>query len=346
MSNSIYYDGTKLLSLLDQDGQKPELYICTSNRTAGKTTYFASMLVRRYKRTGKKFALLQRFNYELDGIAEKFFRDIQALFFPDDEMTSKARAKGIYHDLFLNGDNCGYAISLNAADQIKKYSHYFSDVESIFFDEFQSENNHYCDNELRKFQSIHDSIARGRGKQTRYVPVYMTSNPVSILNPYYVALGISSRLTAKVKFLRGRGWVLEQGYNEAAAKAKESSAFHRAFEHDSYASYSSQGVYLNDNAAFISQPTGKSNYLATIRCKGKDFAIREYPTEGVLYCDDRPDRSYPSKISVTTDDHEINYVMLRSNSLFFAQLRFYFDRGAFRFKDLSCKDAILTALSY
>lgn len=44
------YDGTKLLSLNDIDGNRPEIYICTSNRSAGKTTWFNRYVVRRYLR--------------------------------------------------------------------------------------------------------------------------------------------------------------------------------------------------------------------------------------------------------------------------------------------------------
>ena len=35
----MFYDGTKLLSMTDLNGDKPEIYICTSNRSAGKTTW-------------------------------------------------------------------------------------------------------------------------------------------------------------------------------------------------------------------------------------------------------------------------------------------------------------------
>ena len=35
-----YYDGTKLLSLLDLNNKRPEIYMVTSNRTGGKTTNF------------------------------------------------------------------------------------------------------------------------------------------------------------------------------------------------------------------------------------------------------------------------------------------------------------------
>ena len=166
-----FYDGTKLLSTKDIDGNTPEIFICTTNRSGGKTTYFNRMVVNRFLKSGKKFGLIYRFNYELDDCADKFFKDIEKLFFTGMEMKSCRRASGIYHELFLDGKSCGYAISLNSADMIKKYSHLLSDIDSMIFDEFQSENNHYCSDEIRKFISVHTSIARGRGKAVRYVPL-------------------------------------------------------------------------------------------------------------------------------------------------------------------------------
>lgn len=341
-----YYDGTKLLSLKDMNGKTPELYMVTSNRTGGKTTYFARLCVNKFLKGQGKFALLYRFNYELDDCADKFFKDIQGLFFKGHEMTSKSRAKGIFHELFLDEISCGYAISLNSADQLKKYSHFFSDVERIIFDEFQSETNHYCSDEIRKFISIHTSIARGQGKQVRYVPVYMLSNPVSIINPYYCNMGISERLQDNTKFLRGDGYVLEQGFNQTASCAIMESGFNRAFKNSDYVAYSAQAVYLNDNKAFIEKLCGTNTYLCTIRYMGSDFGVREYAETGIIYVDDKADLSYPLKITVTTEDHQINYVMLKRSDNYLILLRYYFEKGCFRFKNLRCKEAILKALSY
>lgn len=354
MGNSKYYDGTKLLSLSDLDGEKPEIYICTTNRTGGKTTYFGRLLVRRFLKYGEKFALLYRFNYELDDVADKFFKDLGCLFFQDKAMRTERRASGIYHELFLQdsdeeekgGVSCGYAISINSADQIKKYSHLFSDVKAILFDEFQSETNHYCANEVTKFQSVHTSIARGQGEQVRHVPVFMLSNPVTLLNPYYVALGIASRLRSDTQFLRGHGFVMEQGYVESADEAQKTSGFNRAFADTQYAVYSSQGLYLNDNTAFVDKPTGKSRYIVTVRYNGSDFAIREFADSGFVYCDDRPDYSFKNRVVVTTDDHQVNYIMLKRNDIILSTLRYFFEKGCFRFKDLRCKDAVLGMLSY
>lgn len=341
-----YYDGTKLLSLKDLNGKTPEIYICTTNRSGGKTTYFSRLCVNRFLDKKEKFGILYRFKYELDDCANNFFKDIKNLFFKKHNLTSQRKSDGIYHEFFLDDVPCGYAISLNSADQLKKRSHLFSDICRIMFDEFQSETNHYCDNEVKKFISIHTSIARGEGKFVRHVPVYMISNPVTMLNPYYVEMNISNRLNDKVNFLRGDGYVLEQGFVKGASEAQKTSGFNRAFSSNSYVWYSSEAIYLNDMKAFVEKPDGIPRYIATLRYNGVDYAIKEYLNDGIIYCDDKPDRTFKNKLVVTTEDHNINYVMLKNNSMFISGLRYYFERGCFRFKNLQCKEAILKALSY
>lgn len=349
-----YYDGTKLLSMLDINGEKPEIYMTTTNRTGGKTTFFSRYCMNKFLKGQGKFAVEYRFDYELDDVESKFFKDIGPLFFNDYYMTSQNRAKGKYKELFIVNKNdvderpihCGYAISINSADTIKRYSHLFSDCERIFLDEFQSETNHYCTDEVNKFISIHTSIARGRGEQVRYVPVYMCANPVTILNPYYTSMGISARLRDDTKFLKGKGFVLEQGYIESASIAQKSSGFMQAFENNEYVAYSSEAIYLNDKKAFIEKPKGIGTYLCTIKYKNNEYGIRQYTNDGIIYIDNKADTTFKFKIAVTTNDHDINYVMLKTNELFVATMRFYFEKGCMRFKDLSCKEAMLKLISY
>ena len=344
----VYYDGTKLLSMLDINGKKPELLICTTNRTGGKTTYWNRYCVRRFLNHNEKFCLLYRYQYELDDVETKFFKDIKNLFFKGYEMTSKKIAKGTIRELFLNDESCGYAIALNGADAIKKYSHFLSDVARILFDEFQPETNKYVPNEIKKFFSIHTSIARGQGEQVRFVPVIMISNAVTLINPYYICLGISARLNNETKFLKGDGFVLEQGYIESASRAQKQSGFNRAFASDSYAAYSSENCYLNDNYSFVEDAstfTSIPRYICTIKYKGVEYGVKEYRNDGILYCDTKPDLTYPHKIAVTTDDHNINYIMLKHNDFTLANFRYFYNHGAWRFKDLMCKEAIMVAIS-
>lgn len=342
-----YYDGTQLLSMKDLDGNVPEIFMVTTNRTGGKTTYYSRLCINRYlNKKIRKFALLYRFKDELDGCAEKFFKDIGVLFFSGHELESESRDNGHFHELFLDGVSCGYALPLNCADSIKKMSHFFSDVDLMYFDEFQSETNHYCTDEVKKFISVHTSVARGQGKQVRYVPVIMCGNPVTLLNPYYLDMGIAERLSTSTKFLRGHGFVLEQGYNESASNAQKESGFNKAFANNAYVDYGAQGVYLNDNKAFIETPSGRSRYICTLRYKGRDYSVREYFEQGIMYCDTKVDETFPLRISVTTDDFKINYIMLKNNDFVLSDFKFYFKNGCFRFKNLPCKEALIKAISY
>ena len=150
--NAKYYDGTNLLNMKDIDNKAPEIYIVTTNRTGGKTTYFNRLCINRFLKQGKKFCLLYRYQYELEQVSEKFFKDIKALFFNDYMMEEKTLGKSGFKELFIGKDwehmaSCGYAISLNASDNVKKYSHFFNDTELILFDEFQTESNRYISDE-------------------------------------------------------------------------------------------------------------------------------------------------------------------------------------------------------
>lgn len=353
MAESVFYDGTKLLSMKDLNGNTPEIYMVTSNRNAGKTTYFNRYVFNRWVKHREKFMILVRFSYELNGIEDRFFKDIRELFFPTLSMKSENLVKGKFKELYAypNGQEelkecCGYAVAINDANVLKNYSHFFTDTARMIMDEFQSETNKYCADEITKFRSIHTSVARGHGKQVRYLPVIMMSNTVSIINPYYTALGISSRITETTKFLRGKGFVLECGFNETASVANKESAFNSAFIDDTYVQYAAQNVYLNDNNTFIEKMSGKSTYLATFKFEGKYFAIRSFDEEGLVYCDKRADLTFPVRVCVTTEDHQTNYVMLKNSELLILKLRYFFNKGVFRFQDLICKDCILRALSY
>lgn len=341
-----YYDGTKLLSLLDLDGKQPDIYISTSNRSAGKTTYFSRLFVNRFLKKKELFGLFYRYNYELSDVSDKFFSEIKDLFFPEYTMTSKSRAKGIYHELYLNGELCGYAISINSAEAIKKYSHLFAKIERVLFDEFLSENNKYLSGEVRKFQSCMTSIARGGGKQVRRVPAYLIGNFTTLLNPYYIAFDISGRLNINSNYLRGRGWVLEQAFYEDVAAAQKESGIMRAFSGTDYTRYATEKVYLNDNDVFIERPEGKSRYLATIVIDGKPFALREYSDAGIIYCDTSIDTSFPTRLTFSAEDMQVNHIMLSKNDFFLKNMRSFFEYGCFRFKDLECKKAVFKMLSF
>lgn len=343
---SKYYDGTKLLSLNDINGEKPELYICCGNRTAGKSVYFNRLLANKWLKKKEMIGILYRFKYEAINIADSFWGDIGKLFFKNHEFKGKVQEKGTYVELYMDDELCGYALCINGADRIKKLSHIFNEIKWLLLDEFQNETSTYCNREIEKFQSIHTSLARGNGEQVRYLPTFLVGNSVTLLNPYYVALDISQKLQNNTNYLRGNGYVLEQTLNKNASEAQMKSAFNRAFGNTGYTAYSAQNIYLNDTMTLIANPSGNNVYVATLIYKGKEYCVREYLEDGVIFCGKNVDSTYPYKIAVTTDDMDINYIMLKNSEMLLSRFKYYFNKGCFRFKDLMCKEVVLKMLSY
>ena len=174
----------------------------------------------------------------------------------------------------------------------------------------------------------------------------MLSNKVSLINPYFLSLGISDRLRDDTKFLRGDGFVLEQTYMEEVANAQLDSAFNRAFKNESYVAYAAQNVYLNDNTAFIEKPEGTSTYIATFRNDVTDYAVRYYPKANVYFVDKSIDTDYKVKLSFDPNSHDANYIMVGSSSPFVLTLKVAFERGMVRFKNQECKHAFFECLRY
>lgn len=352
MTKPKFYDGTKILNTKDLDGLTPAIFMVSGNRTAGKTTFFNHYLMERFIKYGEKFLLLYRFKQDLENVSDNFFGNLKNLFYNQYSMSEQTYNKGSYTQLFLEGDVlekskvCGYAVALNSADSVKKVSHILNDSQHIFFDEFQSETGNYAQKEIVKFQSIYTSIARGNGKQFRHVPVYMCSNNVSVLNPYFTHFGVAERLRPDTKILRGHGWVLEIANNESAKESQQDSSFYRAFSDSEYMKYSSEGYYLNDNLSFIEKINNQGRYLVTIRTGSDYFGVTVHEDLGLFYCSDKADKDYPVRIAATIDDHTPNYVMLQQNKVLINTMREIFEKGAFRFKNLKCKNAILKTLAY
>ena len=346
MGKRPFYDGTKLLSMKDKNGHKPEIYMCVGNRTAGKSYFFKRLMLRRYVKNKEKFCILVRFAYELDGVADNFFKDLEQIDFKGHELVGKPFGKDLFVELFFDGKHCGYAAALNTADTIKKYSARFVDVNNIFFDEFQSETGKYCPDELTKFQSMHVSIARGGGKHVRYVPVYMCSNTVTVLNPYFAQFDVTKRLQKDTKFLKGDGWVLENCYVDSAAEALKQSGFARAFANSDYMAFATTNDYLLDNEHFIEKVKGEGWLVLTIVDGSTRVGLWEYREAGLWYVSHKYDPRHPHNIALYTDDHNVNTMMIKLWSKYAQLMRTAFEAGQMRFEDQTCKNIALDFLRY
>lgn len=343
-----YYTGYRLLSTLDKEGKKPEIYISTTNRSAGKTVFYNGYLIHNFIRKGQKFILLYRNKYEIDDAAGPFFNQVQKLFYPGLEMYQEKGIKSVYDKLYIRplhsedpGDLCGYATSLRASENIKKYSSLLADADVVLFDEAFPEDDNYLPDEIRRFMSIHDSLARGGGSQSKYLPVIIVGNLINVFNPYYTALGVVDDLTISTNYRRGKGFVIEQGFNEASAKAHRESSFHQALAGEEYTAASQEKEYLNTSYQFIDNKIVDCGpYVCTILYKNSSYSVRYNENAGFYYCSDTPDPGY-KLVHAATEADITDSAIYDPASRFRKLLKERYRQGYVRFRNLRIRDAVM-----
>lgn len=342
---SEYYNPKIILSKKDLNKQEPSIYMVTTNRSAGKTTGFLKESLELFKEKQRKTILMYRYTYELNAAAT-IYKDVLSMY-PEygKEMTGLAHARGMFYEIFLDGESFGYAVSLNNPDSLKKYSPLFVDVDMVIFDEFQTESGKYLTKEVQKFQSVLLTIARGGGEQSRKIKVFLLGNMVSLMNPYFIQFGIHKRLRSDTKFMRGEGWIAEFGFNESASKAIQENGIFKAFNNDDYMSYSTDNIYLHDTSIFVEKPSGKSKYICTILHDGTYYGVREYFEKGIVYVSKKADRTCKNVITFKASDHNQNTIMMNHYSFLWKNIKDAYQRGYLRFDDLKSKNAIFDILS-
>lgn len=346
-----YYNGYRLLSMLDRNKEKPEIFISTTNRSAGKTTFFNGLRVHKFLENGEKTLLLFRHKYEAENCATAFFASVQNVFYPELEMVQETGLKNVFYNLYLKEKNddsdtpilkhFGYATSLSARNQIKKYSNMMSDVSCILFDEFQPEDGRYLKDETSALISIHDSVARGGGSQCRYLPLIMIGNLIDINNPYYEKLGCLYDMDIKCKFYKGEGFVIEQGFNEESASKHKQSAFHKAFKNDSYINASQEKEYINTDYTMLLKVNDLNGYyICTIRHLDTLYSVRYLNDIGMYYVSRNPDTSHNIGFACSKDDISERYIFDKSNN-YVRRLKVQFYKGNVRFDTFKSREAFL-----
>lgn len=348
MKNDGYYHVERLLTLKDKNGLPPDIYIVDGNRTAGKSysikcRQVSDFLKDKYK-PENQFIYLYRNLVDMKNCSDTYFGDIEQEF-DGYVMTEKSLMNGTLKQLFLNEEPCGYCLALSVARKYKKMRGLFVNVRSVFFDEYQDEDNIYLPNEVDKLLSLMTTISSGHGKQHRRVVLYMASNTVSLLNPYYTVFGINKMLKRDTKILRGDGWVFERTHNENASIAYKDSGIARAFSGAKYNEYASENKYLNDSYCLIGKPTGTAQYICSIRFNDKMYNARKYDT--CIYISTGYDDSFPVRICFTKND-VVDNTAIRVNSTHYlvVMLREYFNRGLLKFENLECKNMMFDVLSF
>lgn len=343
-----YYIGTELLNMRDIDGLLPFIYFCVGNRTAGKSYFFKRYCLRYALKKKRKFMLIYRKVNQVKKCSQSFFKDIsEEKEFKGWVISERGILDGKVQKISITSPNrevfdIGYGISLKYTEEIKQNSSLFVDVDRLLFDEFQSEDSSYLQDEFEKLQNILVSICRGGGKHVRdNVKLFMVSNRISICNPYFLAFDIHKRLKPGTRFLRGKGWVLEMCFVEAAAKALEESSLGRLISGSKYYEFATGEEYLLDDSAYIqSIPKSQFAYMATLKLNSKAYALLYFPKEGIYYLKEGGELNASNIISLDLESHKEGRSILMTKSPFIKDLMNIFNHQRLMFQSLECKNAM------
>lgn len=329
-----------------------------TNRSAGKTTSLHRYFLKNALFENEQFVVLFRRKQDLpkssiqfSGALELFkeFKDVCSIV--DKPTAGKCVReyiatvqKEVDGQIEISQIKIGYAVSLFDADDVKKYSALFSKVKRGCMDEFQIESGKYLKDELTKFQSVYNSIARGGGEQSRNVEMFLLSNDISMINPYYIYYGIPKRLKPDTKKLRGNGWVLIREHNADAEIALKTNTVNRSFENSAYQEYSSGDKQLVSVTSFIERLSGKSKYLFTVCYDKKKYGFRLSTENGYLHVSTKCDPTSIINYVLRDVDIKEGYFLLRKNSDIWKNLKKYYDKNSIRFENEECKNLIFDIL--
>lgn len=330
-----FYDGNKLLNMKDINGVRPQLFIATTNRGPGKTTFFAKYCLDNYR----KILVLCRYAYELDECGASFLKG--ALIFnkwKDCVITEKNLVRNSIKALYLEKaedsdvepQHVGYCVSVNNADIIKKKRYLLQDVDAIVFDEFQSEDDSYCFDEVRKFLSIVSTVSTN-WTNDKYIPVFMLSNQVSVINPYFRALNIEPN--GKTKFYRGNGWVMEDSYYEDVSRETLKKPIFQAFEKTNYVSYlRDKSSYLNNYYGLVRKISTK-DYKLYFNLKGKEGIVGVWLNSDSCYISSL----YNSNTTTYSVNLEEEIKSIKSEIHLVQMLKRYYLQGKIIFENQLCR---------
>lgn len=332
-----YFNGYPLLLQNDANKNTPEIFIYTSNRTAGKTFFVKSFVTLYSQSFFKKFLWLVRKQTQLLPAMKSFIEDVQKSDNFDGEFKiNKSEAVGV-KELLYEGVIIGYFTYLNWAENLKEASNMFNGVDIIVKDEYQSLTGDYCKSELDKLKSIHQSVARGYKQHVRFVPTILCGNHISIVNPYFIGLGLHKIFNQNQKKYKGDGWVCEMTWNKQAAEAALSSPFERAFKDSAYSRSSNANISFDNMAKILKTDTSKCRYICTLIAKDSKYGLW-LDSNKMLYISKIYQKDFKKAYAINQDCLEEGAKVLSPlvDDLLY-KIKQYFNMGRLYFENIECK---------
>lgn len=285
-----------------------------SERGLGKTFSAKCWCVDDFKKNGKRFAWVRRYNSELsgdkktktEGCVKTFFKKLQK-YYPKD----KFKIKG--NHAFINDKDAGVFLSLSTSQSMKSVD--FPDVNKIIFDEFIIQKNKaltYLGNEVTLFLDLISTIFRPitdeNGNDTSKSKVWLLANAITFANDYFYYFNIKP-FHSHFYHDKKRGIVVEQCENKAYREAVRKTDFGKLIAGTDYEKFAIDNEYMLDNEEFIGRKSPNAQLYFNVRYDGNEWGI--YADNYYVYVTWKVDRTRPF-YAFTNKDHKLDSLLIKS----------------------------------
>lgn len=346
----IFYNPTKLMSY------GKVLNFSIGSRSIGKSTGFALFMLREFLEHGRQFIYCRRTQDETQLTAPNYFDNavsiLQACGY---EIGNVIYSGGTYT---CDGEVCGYAIPLSLQQKYKSSN--YSQVWYILYDEFMimpGSQARYIGGstnasaEVDAMTSLYQTVDRGVGKAFRNeTRIIFVGNAGTFFNPFFVNYGIDKFLRPDTKYLAPKNdvYVVElTRETEATKEIKSSNGYKISTEKTRQYAYENNYADLSGEDFITKNIAGRHIPLCNLVYEGQVYGVFSCLDAGYIYITHKV-ADGRANISLTTNDHKPNYLMMKSwhGHPITTRIKEMYDLGMIRFADYKCKMIIDFYLCY
>lgn len=332
MTKSIFYTSQPILSY-------KRLYnMVLGTRGKGKSVQMVRNCISKGIQKKKvSFVVICRYKEDYLAIKDNWWDIVQdeesnCNYYPVSEYKFSTRKKIIYCKQGEKEYPIGEFVILREYVRAKKVPR--PNVEIIFFDEFLNEDNDYLNEEITKFLNVCDSIIRNRDN----VRVFLVSNTISMLNPYFYYFNIT-KLTGR--FTKGdHNSIVELCEDAGFLEYRMKTKFGSSIQGTTYGEFALQGRFmLDDMTNVLPNPKGNYIYLYNIILNGHNISV--YNVNNLLYfakCNDFTRRSYTPYVE---DAKKCGARFCEKSFRYFEHINDYFMKDKVMFETLPIKNEII-----
>ena len=303
-------------------------------RGGGKTFNTILHGIKRFIKTGEQFIYLRRRQVDLDdactgkkGSGNLFSDIIHKGYFNDREFKVTKDSSGGYV-FYLDDKIMGYGKALSTA----RRSTSLPDVKLIIFDEFLIDDSIGHDRYLNSgkemflFNNFYETIARGRD-----IPCVFLGNAFSMVNPYFIELGIRINDIQDNKIYKGKSWTVLFWKDEDFLAQREQTQFFQATKDTSFSRHAFDNSFYLDKKDFIAKRDKDSEHHFSLVYLGKTYGVWVNWEKGTYYVSTKGANANRHKtISMSLEDNKPNNVSIRRyrNMPFLRAFRMAVDNNA------------------